>query len=160
MMLTSPSSSLMTRNPLLLTHRAALTILTACVNRAEMLRTPVNIVVASRHGEIMASLAMDEAYFLSTETARNKALTAASHKCDTRDIPVAIANALALASEGKITNMAGGLPIWIRGECVGGVGIGGASDEDDIIIARAGIQSIGASDKKEVSSKPQETMNW
>ena len=50
---------------------------------------------------------------------------------------------LALASGGKITAMAGGLPVWIEGECVAGVGIGGASDEEDIQIAKAGIEAIG-----------------
>lgn len=104
---------------------------------------------------------MDEANFLSSETARNKALTAASHKCDTRELPSAIVKELGVASGGKITSMAGGIPIWIRGECVGGIGVGGASDEDDIAIAMAGIQNIGACTTKESSiPKPHETINW
>jgi uncharacterized protein GlcG (DUF336 family) len=104
---------------------------------------------------------MDEAYFLSSETARHKALTAASHKCDTRELPVSISSELAVASGGKITAMAGGIPIWIRGECVGGIGIGGGSDEDDITIAMAGVQSIGGCTTKEASKPmPKETMNW
>jgi glc operon protein GlcG len=86
---------------------------------------------------------MDDAYFLSSETARNKALTAASHRVDTRNLPQAIAKELAVASGGKITAMAGGLPIWIQGECVGGIGIGGASDDDDVRIALAGMSAIG-----------------
>lgn len=52
---------------------------------------------------------------------------------------------LAVTSGGKITAMAGGLPVWIDGECVAGVGIGGASDEEDIEIAKAGIEAIGGS---------------
>jgi glc operon protein GlcG len=151
-----------TRSPLQLTHRAALSILSACVSRAETLHCPpVNIVIASRTGQIIASIAMDEAYFLSAETARNKALTAASHKCDTRELPAPITKDLAVASGGKITSMAGGIPIWVRGECVGGIGIGGASDEDDIDIAMAGIKSIGACTTKAASTqKPYETVNW
>ena len=96
---------------------------------------------------------MDEAYFLSIETARNKALTAASHRTDTRDLPVAIAKELAIASRGKITSMAGGVPIWFQGECIGGVGIGGASDEDDIAIALAGIRAVQGSVSREESLK-------
>jgi hypothetical protein len=45
---------------------------------------PVHIVIASRSGQILGFLFMDEAYFLFIETERNKALTAASHKTDTR----------------------------------------------------------------------------
>jgi len=99
---------------------------------------------------------MDEAYFLSTETARNKALTAASHKTDTREVPVVIAKELAVASGGKITGMAGGVPIWYRGECIGGVGIGGASDEDDIAIAVAGIYAARGSVTREESLAKQD----
>ena len=96
---------------------------------------------------------MDEAYFLSIETARNKALTAASHKTDTRNLPAAIAKELAVASGGKITSMAGGVPIWFHGECIGGIGVGGASDEDDIAIALAGIRAVQGSVSREESLK-------
>jgi glc operon protein GlcG len=127
-----------------LTHRASLAILNACVEEAENLKCPpVHIVIVSRSGQIIASVAMDDAYFLSAETARNKALTAASHRTDTRELPTAIANELAIASGGKITAMAGGIPIWFCGECLGGVGVGGASDDDDITIARSGILASG-----------------
>ena len=68
---------------------------------AELLECPpVNIVIASRSGQILASITMDEAYFLSNETARNKALTAASHRTDTRELPFAIAKELAVAAIG------------------------------------------------------------
>jgi glc operon protein GlcG len=94
---------------------------------------------------------MDNAYFLSSETARNKALTAASHRTDTRELPKDISKELAVASGRKITAMAGGIPIWIQGHCVGGIGIGGASDDEDVQIAIAGIDAIGGSEKKEIS---------
>lgn len=133
-----------TRTTQQLTHHAALAILQTCVEEAENLKCPpVHIVIASRSGQIIASVAMDDAYFLSAETARNKALTAASHRTDTRELPVTIAKELAVASGGKITAMAGGIPIWFHGECLGGVGVGGASDDDDITIARSGILASG-----------------
>ena len=128
-----------------MTHSAALGMLAACMKFVEENNLPpVHIVIASRHGQILASLAMDDAYFLSCETARNKALTAASHRIDTTRLPATIARELAVASGGKITPMAGGLPIWYQGECIGGVGIGGASDDEDIAIALHGIEAIQA----------------
>jgi glc operon protein GlcG len=133
-----------TRSVQTLTHSAALRILAECVRVADKLHAPVHIVIASSTGRIQASLSMDGAYFLSLETATNKALTAASHRVETRCISEEIKAELAVASGGKITAMAGGLPIWIEGECVGGVGVGGASDEADIEIAFNGIRSIGA----------------
>jgi len=130
------------RTTLQLTHNAAFAILRGCIVRAEELKASVNIVIASSGDRIIASLAMDDSYFLSMETATNKALTAASHRIDTRYLPEAIAKDLAIASGGKITSMAGGIPIWVGGQCVGGVGIGGASDEEDIDIAVYGITQV------------------
>ena len=146
------STHQVTRTTKQLTHHAVLLILGACVRQAELLRCPpVNIVIASQPGQIIGTINMDGAYFLSTETARNKALTAASHKIDTRRLPEAISKELAIASGGKITAMAGGLPIWFGGECVGGVGIGGASDDDDVDIAMAGVYAVQGSVTKEES---------
>jgi glc operon protein GlcG len=146
-----------TRRPLQLTHGAALSLVAACYKFVEANKlTPVHIVVASRNGQILCSLAMDEAYFLSAETARNKALTAASHRIDTTRLPQTIARELAVASGGKITPMAGGMPIWYQGECVGGVGIGGASDDEDIAIALFGIEAVGgrATQTESLAVKP------
>lgn len=132
------------RSTLQLTHHAALKIIQGCLECAEEIECrPVHIVVASCSGQIIASLAMDNAYFLSAETARNKALTAASHRRETTMLPADIAKELAVASGGKITAMAGGMPIWEGEECIGGVGIGGADDAEDIMIALAGINAIG-----------------
>jgi glc operon protein GlcG len=75
-------------------------------------------------------------------TARAKARTAASHRVPTTEINPEIADGLALASQGAITRMAGGLPIFIDGTCIGGIGIGSASDDDDIRIAQAAILAL------------------
>jgi glc operon protein GlcG len=141
-----------TRATLELTHSAALKILTTCVEYVEAHSLPaVNIAIASRGGQIIGSISMTEAYFLSSTTAQHKALTAASHRVDTRRLPDDIAAELALASQGRITKMAGGLPVWVGGVCVAGVGVGGASDEEDIAIAVAGIHAVGGSTSSESS---------
>ena len=129
-----------------LTHRGALAILSSCLKTAENLKCAVHIVIASRTGQILASLSMDDAYFLSAETARNKALTAASHRKWSDKIGGKGRGdkaELALASGGKITGMAGGVPIFLEGECIGGVGVGGANDEQDYHIASSGIVECG-----------------
>jgi uncharacterized protein GlcG (DUF336 family) len=41
--------------------------------------------------------------------------------------------------------MEGGVPIMVGGECVGGIGIAGGHWEFDERIARAAVESIGAS---------------
>lgn len=129
-----------------LTHAGALRALDAAAAKAAEMGAPVNIVVVDEGGVDLAMLRMDGAKFLSIETARSKAMTAASHRKPTTQIPADLALRLAIASGSRITDMAGGLPIVIDGVCVGGIGIGSASDEDDIAIARAALAALGAQD--------------
>ncbi|MDR4306020.1 heme-binding protein [Chelatococcus sambhunathii] len=116
----------------------------SAVAAATRLGAPVNVVIVDESGVDLAMVRMDGAKFLSIETARAKAQTAASHRRPTTKIPSEIASGLAFASGGRITDMAGGLPVMFDGACVGGVGIGSASDEDDIEIALAALSAIGA----------------
>ena len=117
-------------------------MLEAAVAEADAIEVHVNIVIVDESGVDLGMIRMDGAKFLSVETARAKARTAASHRVPTTEISSEIAEGLALASRGAITRMAGGLPIFVDGVCIGGIGIGSASDEDDIQIAHAAIQAL------------------
>lgn len=136
-----------TRPSLKLTHAAALTALQAAVAKAEAIGWHVDIVIVDEGGNLLAALRMDDAKFLSMQTATNKAMSAASHRRPTTEIDAELATSLALASGGRLTNMAGGLPIVIDGICIGGIGIGSAPDDEDIAIARAGLAAIGAAER-------------
>jgi glc operon protein GlcG len=128
-----------------LTHAAVLAILTAAAAKAEEIDWHVDIVVVDASGNLLGSLRMDDAKFLSMHTATTKAISAASHRRPTAAIDAAMAQSLALASGGRLTNMAGGLPIVVDGICVGGIGIGSAPDDEDVAIGMAGLAAIGAS---------------
>ncbi|GIK36903.1 MAG: hypothetical protein BroJett011_07360 [Chloroflexota bacterium] len=76
-----------------------------------------------------------------------KAFTAASMRRATGEIATAIAENPALdelrAMDERILILAGGLPIEINGEVVGGIGVGGAPGGDlDAACAQAGIEQI------------------
>ena len=128
-----------------LTHAAVLAMLAAAAAKAEAIDWHVNIVVVDAGGNVIGTLRMDNAKFLSMHTATTKAVSAASHRRPTTAIDALLAQDLALASGGRLTNLAGGLPIVIDGICVGGIGIGSAPDAEDIAIAIAGLAAIGAS---------------
>jgi uncharacterized protein GlcG (DUF336 family) len=128
-----------------LTHAAVLAILAAAAAKAEEIDWHVDIVVVDASGNLLGSLRMDNAKFLSMHTATTKAISAASHRRPTTAIDAALAHSLALASGGRLTNMAGGLPIVVDGICVGGIGIGSAPDDEDVAIGMAGLAAIGAS---------------
>ena len=128
-----------------LTHAAVLAMLGAAAAKAEQIGWHVNIVVVDAGGNVIGSLRMDDAKFLSMHTATTKAISAASHRRPTTAIDATMAQGLALASGGRLTNLAGGLPIVIDGMCVGGIGTGSAPDDEDVAIAMAGLVAIGAS---------------
>jgi uncharacterized protein GlcG (DUF336 family) len=136
-----------TKPSIKLTHLAALRMLDAAIRKADELREAVDIVVVDEGCNVIASVRMDDAKLISMFTATTKASTAASHRRPTTEIDEAMAPSLASASGGRITNMAGGLPIVIDGVCVGGIGVGSAPDAEDIAIARAGLAAIGAEER-------------
>ena len=133
------------KQTLKLTHQAVLAMLNAAAAKAEEIGWHVDIVVVDAGGNVLGSLRMDDAKFLSMHTATTKAVSAASHRRPTTAIDAVLAHSLALASGGRLTNMAGGLPIVVDGVCLGGIGIGSAPDEEDVAIAMAGLAAIGAS---------------
>ena len=46
--------------------------------------------------------------------------------------------------DGDFTNVAGGFPITVEGQVVGGVAAGGAKIEEDVIVAKAALAALGA----------------
>ena len=60
------------------------------------------------------------------------------------DVSHALGLALAAGTE-RWTAMEGGFPVIVAGECIGGIGVAGGDWETDERIARAAVESIGAS---------------
>lgn len=132
------------RQSTLLTHKGVLAALAAAIERAEAIAVPQCIVLVDRSGETLCQFRMDGAKFTSLHTARAKARTAASFNAATGQIPYEAAMAGAAASQGMVTPLPGGLPIRFSGELAGGIGVGSGTGEQDIDVARAALQAIGA----------------
>jgi glc operon protein GlcG len=137
-----------TRPTIKLTHRGALAVLQAGIAKAEELGVPQNITVVDEGGTMLAFVRMDGAKLLSGETSKSKAITAASHRQPTSRLDPDLELKLAIAAGGRLTNLEGGLPIVIDGVCVGAVGVGSGTGEQDIEVARAALAGIGADDQK------------
>lgn len=143
--------------PLILQSRAELqlagaeAVLTAARKKADAMKLSVNIAVVDDGGHLIAFARMDKARPASAATAMTKAVTAATFRQPTGTLPaggepdvllnISLQNAAA-ASGGKITTLKGGVPIVVRGEIIGAIGVGGATGEQDAEIARAGAQAL------------------
>lgn len=122
-----------------LTHHAALAMLQAAVAKAETMGQPQCIVIVDASGVSLAELRMTGAKFLSLKSARAKARTAASIGAPSDALPESVRPAIAAATEGNITGLSGGLPIFCDGILLGGIGIGSGSAKQDISVAEAAL---------------------
>ena len=116
--------------------------LQAAAAKAREIGTPQCIAVVDRGGHLLAFLRMDGAKVLSQYSATQKAGTAASSAAPSGELPEPLAAGLAAATQGRFTNLRGGLPILVEGRLLGAIGVGSGTAEQDLIVARAGIDAL------------------
>lgn len=129
----------------ILTHKGAMEMLAAGISAAEKMGQPQCIVIVDASGELVAEIRMTGAKFLSRKSAMAKAMTAASIGVPTAAIPESVRPAIAAATEGFITGLPGGLPIIVDSVLLGGIGVGSGTGPQDIEVAEAALNAIGAS---------------
>lgn len=127
-----------------LTDDTALTMLTAAVAMARQIDVPECIVIVDMRGRTIASLRMTGAKFLSLASATAKAVTAASGQTPSGGIPEQFENLAAHATSGELTNLRGGLPVFIEGNACGAIGVGSGSPDQDLQVANAALAAVGA----------------
>lgn len=136
-----------TRPALKLTHEGALKMLAGALAKANELGVPQNITIVDEGGNLLAYLRMDGAKLLSRETSLSKAVTAASHRQPSSRLNPKDEVKLSLAAGQRLTNLEGGLPVIIDGQCLGAIGVGSGTGAQDVEVARAGLAAIGAEDQ-------------
>lgn len=131
-----------TRPALKLTHAAAHALVGHAAREAERLRIPQVIAVVDEGCNLLAFLRMDGSRVLSIESAQRKAMTAATTGKPTGGMEPDLAVRLATATDGRMTNLKGGVPILVDGQVVGGIGIGSGTGEQDLAIAQAALAAM------------------
>lgn len=127
-----------------LTHLAVMEMLRAAIAKADEIGQPQCIVIVDASGVTLGQIRMDGAKYLSLKSALAKARTAASIGGPSDAIPEAVGLAIAAATEGEVTRLGGGLPIYSDGIRLGGIGVGSGSPDQDKAVAEAAITAIGA----------------
>ena len=125
-----------------LTHEGALKMLHAGVAKALEMKQPQCITVTDEGGHLLAFVRMDGAKVLSIDSSRKKALTAASGRAPSGEANVANEIKLAFATEGKLTNLKGGLPVVVEGHVIGAIGVGSGTGEQDLEVAKAMLAAL------------------
>jgi uncharacterized protein GlcG (DUF336 family) len=129
----------LTRTATRLTYAGAQALLAAAVAQASRMGVPQCIAVVDEGCNLLAFARMDGARVLSIDSAQRKAMTAAATGRPTGDIEEPLGNRLAHATDGRMVNLKGGLPVVVDGQVIGGIGIGSGTGEQDREIANAAL---------------------
>ncbi|WP_341644040.1 GlcG/HbpS family heme-binding protein [Thauera sp. SDU_THAU2] len=129
---------------------AAHTAVEAVVQQAEKRGLRISVGVADAAGNLVAFLRMPGAFPQSIAIAIDKAYTAGGFGFPTGDWMKAVGDnegmKLGFSARPRLVVFGGGLPIRSGGVLLGGIGVSGATEEQDGICARAGLRAIGADD--------------
>ena len=128
----------------------ARTLISGARRKAEAIGVPMCIAVVDESGQLIAFERMDGGKITSTIIAQDKAYTAAGAKRTTESYGLASqpgnpAYGINSSIGGRLMVVAGGLPVIIDGEVVGGVGLSSGTPAQDAECAQAGIDYFIAS---------------
>jgi len=126
-----------------ITEAAAMKIIDAARAKAQQMGVPQSIAVVDTGGNLRAFTRMDGAKFHSVQTSQAKAYTSASIMAASGHAPDPFARNVAMATDGRWTNLLGGFPIYIDGVMVGAIGVGSGKPDEDIEVAEAGVAAVG-----------------
>ncbi len=135
-----------------LTLAGAKKMMDTAVGQAEKAGYAIAVAIVDAGGHPVLVQRMDGGRFHTVHSSTTKAICAASNKRPTTakgaagqslDTMHALGLALAAGPE-RWTAMEGGYPIIFDGECVGGIGVSGATWDLDDKLAREAVEAIGA----------------
>ncbi len=137
-----------------LTLQDAKIILDGAEKKAKEIGVDMDIAVTDDGGNLLAFYRMDRAKITSIDVAINKAFTAAGARKPTHEYSeVAGAGGPAfgihVSNSGRFMIFGGGLPIFVDGQIVGGIGCSSGSVEEDRTVAQAGIDALMENLKRE-----------
>ncbi len=121
-------------------------LLRAAEQAASALGAAVAIAVVDESGVLKGFSRMDGAPLLSSDIARDKAVTAASFGVSTHlwyeRIKAEPALVHGLSKAAGFTLLGGGVPIVAESAVIGGIGVSGGSAEEDLAIAGAALKAL------------------
>jgi glc operon protein GlcG len=121
----------------------------AALAKAKSLGTVMTAAVVDESGRPVVLMRGDGAGFFSTETSRAKAVAAANFRKSTKELGEQAAKgspfwaAVPAALKGEILPSMGAVPIMKNGKCIGAIGCGGGTGEQDHDCAVAGAEAAG-----------------
>lgn len=124
-----------------LSHADAMKIIGAIQAEVEKEGKGAAIAVVDEHGELLAFLRTDGCRLSSINIAINKAYTAAREHKPSKEVGNSSRESgwpFTNFGELRYTGWGGGMPLLYQGEIIGGVGVSGLPEEEDMVLAKLG----------------------
>lgn len=131
-----------------ITAEFAQKMIAAAIKKSEEIGKPMAIAILDESGNLKAFHRMDGAALVSIGVAQDKAYTAVANARGqaTHEIFETIqknpATLVGIPHIPRYIVFGGGFPIKINGEIVGGIGVSGGTAEQDMIVAKAALESL------------------
>ena len=116
---------------------------------AEAKKIGLNVVIAISNAAARPVLieSMDDALIASYDIALNKAYTAVAVKMSTLDLkaltqPNQSLYGIQFTNDGQIVVFGGGVPLKVNGKIIGGLGVSGGSEDQDVYLAEYGEKAF------------------
>ncbi|CAN5333484.1 heme-binding protein [soil metagenome] len=122
----------------------ALKLVQYCVQQAEKYGKPLAAAVTGPEGELIAFIRMDGTSLAASTISQNKAHTSAVDRTETSKMGERMRGSdnPAFWGDPKITGFGGGVPIIQDNTVIGGLGVSGLPEADDIIVARGALKEV------------------
>lgn len=122
-------------------------VMDASERKARELGVDMDIAITDDGGHLLMFHRMDNGRISSIDIAISKAFTAAAARKSTREYartsgPGGPSFGIHVSNQGRFMVFAGGLPVFIEGEIVGGVGCSSGAPDQDEVVAQAGIDAL------------------
>lgn len=128
-----------TRPAIKLSDDGARILLDAAIAHAHRMGVPQCIAIVDEGCNLVAFFRMTGSRVLSIQSAQRKAMTAASTGKPTGTLDPSVELKLAIATDGDMLNLKGGLPIVVDGHVIGGIGVGSGTGDQDLEVANVAI---------------------
>lgn len=130
-----------------LTEHAAMSLLRAAMDKASDLGFKASIAVVDRAGSLMGFIRMSGSFLVSADLSQCKARCAAGMGVETAKLEEILIHEETRVREGLLANdgftlIGGGIPLTWKDYLIGGIGVSGGSEAQDIECAQAAIKSL------------------
>lgn len=133
----------------IISGKAARDLVAASIEEAERMKLVIAVCVTDPSGHTLASARMDGVAPPTLTFAEDKAYTSATMKRSTEAFAERMTSSpsltMGLSTRSRLLVWGGGLPIFHSGKIVGGIGVSGAKDFEDIAIGKYALQRYGFS---------------